>query len=71
MGEISRLRWRTFLPSREETIRITEEIGSLPPIIANTAARAVCKEAWAATIDNLRKVSADAITVPRDDPLFP
>jgi hypothetical protein len=67
LGDINRLRWRTFLPNMEERIKITTEIGSLPPVTVNPEKRAACKEAWSATISNLKQVCRDGLVISRDD----
>jgi hypothetical protein len=67
MGDLNRFRWRSYLPSRDERLQITSEVGSLPPVICNSTKRTICNEAWITTIDSLRKLSIDNFAVPRDE----
>jgi hypothetical protein len=66
MGDINRFRWRTYLPSREERIQITTEVGSIPPTIVNSSERDACAHAWRATISNLKQLCPTGLVVPKD-----
>jgi len=67
MGDINRYRWRSYLPDRDERLKITSEIGSLPPTTPNVAEKNACREAWTLLIAGLRENPAEGLEVPRDE----
>jgi hypothetical protein len=70
MGDINRYRWRSYLPEREERLKITSLIGSLPPITVDAGAKIACREAWATLISSMRKSDVNGLVVPRDEQSF-
>lgn len=70
MGDLNRYRWRSYLPDREERLKVTSEAGSLPPIKVDVVEKRVCSEAWAILIPNLKKWASKGLKIPRDEQSF-
>ena len=68
LGGVDRYRWRSYLPTREERIRVTSEVGSLPSTSIQTAEIETVNEAWRILYTSLRKLtSGKSIEVPKDE----
>lgn len=63
MGDVNRYRWLSYVPTREERLRITSEVGSLPPVTISAQEKKVCREAWAVLVKGLR---THIVEIPRD-----
>ena len=57
LGDIDRYRWRSHLPDRQERIRITSEVGSLPPTSTNAAEIKAISEAWRIFFSTMKRVT--------------
>jgi hypothetical protein len=66
LGDLNRIRWRSYLPDREERIKTISAVGSLPPISISDLEEKACNEAWRATIIELKKAYSEGISVSRD-----
>lgn len=66
LGDLNRIRWRAYLPTREERLRVISDVGSLPPVKIDTGEKRACCEAWRITIEALKKLCAEGIEIPRD-----
>jgi hypothetical protein len=68
LGDIDRYRWRSYLPSREERIRVTSEVGSLPPIDVNSVNLRIVNEAWRMLLHAMRRMTTNkTIELPKDE----
>jgi len=68
MGDVDRYRWRSFSPTREERLKVTSEVGSLPPVDINATEISAVNEAWRILHTTLKEMTATrSIKVPRDD----
>jgi hypothetical protein len=64
LGDVDRYRWRSHLPTKEERLKITAEVGSLPPIVASDVDIRTINEAWKFLLNTLyRKIGQNAIKV--------
>ncbi|MDH5787883.1 MAG: hypothetical protein OEZ40_06310, partial [Candidatus Bathyarchaeota archaeon] len=71
MGDVTRYRWRCFIPSEQERFQITSEVGGLPPETVSGTEKRSCCEAWKVLISALRKNVVDgSVMVPRDEASF-
>ena len=67
MGDVNRYRWRSYLPDRKERIRITSEVGSLPPIQIEGAERKVCREALDTLVSSTKSLLTNGLPISRDE----
>jgi hypothetical protein len=67
LGDLNRIRWRAYLPGREERIKVISDVGSLPPFVLDAEEENACSEAWKATILPLKELCAKGISIPRDN----
>jgi hypothetical protein len=59
LGDVDRYRWRSYLPTRDERVEITSEVGSLPPIDISTADIIHLNQAWRTLFEALRRTTRD------------
>lgn len=68
LGDVDRYRWRSHLPTKEERLEITAEVGSLPPIVASDIDVYSINEAWKFLLNTLyRKIGQNAMKVDSDE----
>ena len=67
LGDLCRIRWLSYHPTKAERIKVISDVGSLPPVIINTTEERACNEAWRTTIMALKKTHPKGIKIPRDN----
>ena len=58
MGDIDRYRWRSYLPEKNERLKVVSDVGSLPPVTVNSSKIKVLNEAWGLLFTTLREMTA-------------